>query len=187
MLQRIFRIITSNARDNSVLLLASFVIGGGTGLFFLTGNNEPRTDLTPDVVISESPTPTPSISKMAIKILSPTPSPTKSTTKKTSSPTPTTTTTAPTGGGGGGGGGTIIYNLTVTSGTGGTVETPSSAGTNTWWLIATPDSGYDFGSWSCTSAGNPTTITLTADTTCTATFTPVVSPSPSDTVVPSPT
>jgi len=61
---------------------------------------------------------------------------------------------------------------------GGTATATDGNSDGTWDLVATPNSGYSFTSWSCTASQTPgstvlatTTITPTADTTCTATFT----------------
>jgi hypothetical protein len=79
--------------------------------------------------------------------------------------------------------------ITVVGGDGGTVDADlSTAGPgDTVTLTATPNPGYEFASWECTSGdvADPTSATttvsnITADTTCTATFAAIGSGSESE-------
>ena len=61
--------------------------------------------------------------------------------------------------------------------TGGSVSATDVNSDGTWNLVATPNAGYSFVGWSCTASQTPasastatTTITPTANTTCTASF-----------------
>ena len=72
------------------------------------------------------------------------------------------------------------YTVTAGTGTGGTATATDDNSDGTWDLVATPSAGYVFSSWSCTGSQTPasssaatTTITPTADTTCTPTFTAI--------------